>query len=111
MPSDSSYWLISAPHRKGDDQDLFRSVKALVGDNVAVGGLEIPDLKVGGPFLIHVSKYTVRAYPSCPVFLNLRVDWNTIVATQPVRFLAQIRCVLYTNRFKAAGYDPELGVR
>ncbi|KAJ9122050.1 hypothetical protein QFC24_004277 [Naganishia onofrii] len=47
MPSDSSYWLISAPHRKGDDQDLFRSVKALVGDNVAVGGLEIPDLKTG----------------------------------------------------------------
>ncbi|KAJ9105479.1 hypothetical protein QFC21_001850 [Naganishia friedmannii] len=47
MPSDSAYWLISAPHRRGDDQDLFRSVKALVGDNVAVGGLEIPDLKTG----------------------------------------------------------------
>lgn len=46
MPSDSAYWLISAPHRRGDDQDLFRSVKSIVGDNVAVGGLEIPDLKV-----------------------------------------------------------------
>ncbi|KAJ9114834.1 hypothetical protein QFC20_001205 [Naganishia adeliensis] len=47
MPSDFAYWLISAPHRRGDDQDLFRSVKSIVGDNVVVGGLEIPDLKTG----------------------------------------------------------------
>ncbi|KAJ9112352.1 hypothetical protein QFC19_000772 [Naganishia cerealis] len=47
MPSDSAYWLIAAPHRRGDDQDLFRSIKSLVGDNVVVGGLEIPDLKTG----------------------------------------------------------------
>lgn len=51
MPSDSAYWLISAPHRRGDDQDLFRSVKSVVGDNVAVGGLEIPDLKVSSATL------------------------------------------------------------
>ncbi|GHJ84312.1 hypothetical protein NliqN6_0714 [Naganishia liquefaciens] len=47
MPSDSAYWLISAPHRRGDDQDLLRSVKSIVGDHVVVGDLEIPDLKTG----------------------------------------------------------------
>lgn len=72
MPSDSAYWLIAAPHRRGDDQDLFRSVKALVGDNVVVGGLEIPDLKVSrlSPVSSNGSQGFVRDLLVLSTFVN-----------------------------------------
>lgn len=49
MPSDLSYWLISSPHRSGDDQALYRGVKTSIPDNATVGviDLEAPALKAG----------------------------------------------------------------
>lgn len=47
MPSDQSYWLVSAPWKNGDEDDLFRSIKTVVSDNTATGVLELPSLKVG----------------------------------------------------------------
>jgi hypothetical protein len=79
MPSDSAYWLISAPHRRGDDQDLFRSVKSIVGDNVAVGGLEIPDLKVS---LTDLGRANAD--------IKYRLDRDPFIAAQPVRCHAEI---------------------
>lgn len=46
MPSDAAYWLVSAPLKNGDDNDLFRSIKTVVTDNTLIGGLELPGLKV-----------------------------------------------------------------
>lgn len=46
MPSDAAYWLVSAPLKNGDDNDLFRSIKTVVTDNTLIGGLELPSLKV-----------------------------------------------------------------
>jgi hypothetical protein len=46
MPSDLSYWLISAPLKDGDPSVMLEEVqRALPG--VPVGGWEIPELKVG----------------------------------------------------------------
>ncbi|KAG7529029.1 hypothetical protein FFLO_05822 [Filobasidium floriforme] len=47
MPSDAAYWLVSAPLKNGDDNDLFRSIKTVVTDNTLIGGLELPSLKAG----------------------------------------------------------------
>jgi hypothetical protein len=57
MPSDAAYWLVSAPLKNGDDNDLFRSIKTVVTDNTLIGGLELPSLKVssgqlGGDVLV-----------------------------------------------------------
>jgi len=46
MPSDAAYWLVSAPLKRGDQDDLFRSIKTVVTDNTQIGGLELPSLKV-----------------------------------------------------------------
>jgi V-type H+-transporting ATPase subunit C len=46
MPSDLSYWLISAPLKDGDPNVMLEEVqKELPG--VVVGGWQIPELKVG----------------------------------------------------------------
>jgi len=50
MPSDASYWLISAPLKHGDETDLFKSIKTVVTDNTQIGGLELPSLKVSGRY-------------------------------------------------------------
>jgi hypothetical protein len=46
MPSDLAYWLISAPSRYGDTEELFNSVKSSIGNDVGIGAIEIPELKV-----------------------------------------------------------------
>jgi hypothetical protein len=45
MPSDLSYWLVSAPLQDGDPNRMLGDVKQALGD-VNVGGWEIPELKV-----------------------------------------------------------------
>lgn len=47
MPSDAAYWLVSAPLKHGDDEDLFRSIKTIVPDDTVIGGLQLPHFKVG----------------------------------------------------------------
>ena len=47
MPSDLSYWLISAPLKDGDPNVMLNEVKSALGSDSVVGGFEIPELKVG----------------------------------------------------------------
>jgi V-type H+-transporting ATPase subunit C len=46
MPSDLSYWLISAPLRDGEPDIMLKAVKESLGPDTVVGGFEIPELKV-----------------------------------------------------------------
>lgn len=46
MPSDLSYWIISAPLKDGDAGIMLSDVRGAVGDNVEVGQWEVPELKV-----------------------------------------------------------------
>lgn len=47
MPSDLSYWLISAPLKDGDPNLMLDEVRQALGTSVQVSGWEIPELKVG----------------------------------------------------------------
>ena len=47
MPSDLSYWLISAPLKDGDPNAMLDDVRQAIGGGVALSGWEIPELKVG----------------------------------------------------------------
>jgi V-type H+-transporting ATPase subunit C len=46
MPSDLSYWIISAPLKDGDPGLMLMDVRGAVGDSVEVGQWELPELKV-----------------------------------------------------------------
>lgn len=46
MPSDLSYWIISAPLKDGDPGIMLMDVRNALGDSVEVGQWEIPELKV-----------------------------------------------------------------
>ena len=61
MPSDLSYWIISAPLKDGDPGLMLSDVRNALGDSVEVGQWELPELKVchlGSP---------IDAYPSAMV--------------------------------------------
>jgi hypothetical protein len=60
MPSDAAYWLVSAPLKRGDQDDLFRSIKTVVTDNTQIGGLELPSLKVSSSDGSMASEYWLR---------------------------------------------------
>lgn len=47
MPSDLSYWIISAPLNDGDPGLMLKDVRSALGDSVEVGQWELPELKVG----------------------------------------------------------------
>ncbi|WWC60366.1 uncharacterized protein I303_102937 [Kwoniella dejecticola CBS 10117] len=47
MPSDLSYWLISAPLKDGDPNVMLNEVSNTVGKDVDVATWEIPELKAG----------------------------------------------------------------
>jgi V-type H+-transporting ATPase subunit C len=47
MPSDLSYWIISAPLKDGDPGLMLMDVRTALGDSVEVGQWELPELKVG----------------------------------------------------------------
>ena len=47
MPSDLSYWIISAPLKDGDPNTMLEDVRQSLGPGVLVSGWEIPELKVG----------------------------------------------------------------
>ncbi|WVR03777.1 hypothetical protein IAU60_000772 [Kwoniella sp. DSM 27419] len=47
MPSDLSYWLISAPLKDGDPDIMLTDVQAALGRDVEVVSWEIPELKAG----------------------------------------------------------------
>ena len=49
MPSDLSYWVISAPLKDGDPDIMLDEVRSALGGSTMVGGFEIPELKVGHP--------------------------------------------------------------
>ena len=46
MPSDLSYWIISAPLNDGDPGLMLKDVRNALGDSVEVGQWELPELKV-----------------------------------------------------------------
>lgn len=46
MPSDLSYWIISAPLKDGDPGLMLKDVRGALGDSVEVGQWELPELKV-----------------------------------------------------------------
>lgn len=46
MPSDLSYWLISAPLKDGDPNIMLNDVEDALGPGVPVAMWEIPELKV-----------------------------------------------------------------
>lgn len=46
MPSDLSYWLVSAPLKDGDPNIMLEEVRSALGSEAVVGGFEIPELKV-----------------------------------------------------------------
>lgn len=46
MPSDLSYWLVSAPLKDGDPNVMLEEVRRSLGSDSIVGGFEIPELKV-----------------------------------------------------------------
>lgn len=46
MPSDLSYWIISAPLKDGDPGIMLMDVRNALGDSVEVGQWEVPELKV-----------------------------------------------------------------
>lgn len=46
MPSDLSYWIISAPLKDGDPGIMLMDARNALGDSVEVGQWEIPELKV-----------------------------------------------------------------
>jgi len=52
MPSDLSYWLISAPLRDGEPDAMLKSVQESLGSDIVVGGFEIPELKVSDAFCL-----------------------------------------------------------
>lgn len=58
MPSDLAYWLIAAPLKEGDPNVLLRDVKQAL-PNTAVGGWEVPELKVSGS--------SISVAPSSPI--------------------------------------------
>ncbi|WWC87946.1 uncharacterized protein L201_002846 [Kwoniella dendrophila CBS 6074] len=47
MPSDLSYWLISAPLKDGDPNIMLNEVSSTIGKDVEVATWEIPELKAG----------------------------------------------------------------
>ncbi|WWD16470.1 hypothetical protein CI109_100896 [Kwoniella shandongensis] len=47
MPSDLSYWLISAPLKDGDPNIMLQDVQETLGPNVELASWEIPELKAG----------------------------------------------------------------
>jgi V-type H+-transporting ATPase subunit C len=47
MPSDLSYWLISAPLKDGDPNQMLEDVRNALGGGSIVFGWEIPELKAG----------------------------------------------------------------
>lgn len=47
MPSDLSYWLISAPLKDGDPDIMLDEVSGVLAGSVEVGRWEVPELKVG----------------------------------------------------------------
>jgi V-type H+-transporting ATPase subunit C len=61
MPSDAAYWLVSAPLKHGDQDDLFKSIKTVVTDTTQIGGLELPSLKVSPSKAL--PSYSIRALP------------------------------------------------
>lgn len=48
MPSDLSYWLISAPLKDGDPDIMLEDVRSALGGDagMGVGAWEVPELKV-----------------------------------------------------------------
>jgi hypothetical protein len=63
MPSDLSYWIISAPLKDGDPGIMLMDVRNAVGDNVEVGQWEVPELKVGHSLR---GREEQRAEHACP---------------------------------------------
>ena len=49
MPSDLSYWLVSAPLKDGDPDVILEDIRKELGGGIEVGGFEIPELKVSAP--------------------------------------------------------------
>ncbi|OCF31675.1 V-type H+-transporting ATPase subunit C [Kwoniella heveanensis BCC8398] len=47
MPSDLSYWLISAPLKDGDPNVMLNEVHSALGKDVELASWEIPELKAG----------------------------------------------------------------
>ena len=47
MPSDLSYWVVSAPLKDGDPDIMLDEVRRAVGGDSVIGAFEIPELKVG----------------------------------------------------------------
>jgi len=65
MPSDLSYWIISAPLKHGDPGLMLSDVRNALGDSVEVGQWELPELKV-----CHLSGL-MNAYPPATVLVWL----------------------------------------
>jgi len=53
MPSDLSYWLISAPLKDGDPNVMLNEVRQSLGNEAVLGAFEIPELKVSS-LLSHI---------------------------------------------------------
>ena len=70
MPSDLSYWLISAPLKDGDPNAMLDDVRQAIGGGVALSGWEIPELKVGAIF-------------TSLVLSTIRVGRDTFLTTEP----------------------------
>lgn len=75
MPSDLSYWLISAPLKDGDPNTMLDEVRQALGTGTMVSGWEIPELKVSpffaeeaipyiGSYMCTISKSGSCASPS-----------------------------------------------
>lgn len=46
MPSDLSYWIISAPLKDGDPNVMLEEVRGVLGGEATAGAFEVPELKV-----------------------------------------------------------------
>ena len=58
MPSDLSYWLISAPLKDGDPNVMLNEVRQSLGNEAVLGAFEIPELKVSLS-LLHISPWAM----------------------------------------------------
>jgi len=85
MPSDLSYWIISAPLNDGDPGLMLRDVRNALGDSVEVGQWDLPELKVCGFDLLRASS---KAILEAARVIGLLLDISrSVLMSRPERCL------------------------
>lgn len=84
MPSDLSYWIISAPLKDGDPGIMLMDVRSALGDSVEVGQWEVPELKVCPRVIMMPSRVRGSRIMNEQEVKLINLDRNPLAAPQLV---------------------------